>query len=193
MSTSIRARAFLALLRHAHLFTLKPGRPPFDPSPGGLARFRQRVENPGPLFGKVPKGITITPRVIAGRTAEWVHSTGDDGPGPKTMLYFHGGMYVCGSPKGHRTHVAKFVRGSGCPALVIDYRLAPEFPFPAGLNDALAAYAYLLESRPFMYRHWASFLAECPVLKIRLCWSKMRSRQGAASISMAFASARVSV
>lgn len=148
MAASIRARAFLALLRHAHLFTLKSKRPHFDASSKGLARLRQRTENPGPLFGKVSRDISIFPQDIAGRTAEWVRPAGIGKTVCRTILYFHGGMYVCGSPKGHRSHVAKFVKGSGCPALVVDYRLAPEFPFPAGLDDILAAYAYLLELMP---------------------------------------------
>jgi acetyl esterase/lipase len=60
------------------------------------------------------------------------------------MLYAHGGGYVIGSARGHRPHVAKFVKGSGTSALVVDYRLAPEHPFPAALEDTLAAYRFLL-------------------------------------------------
>ncbi len=150
--TSLRARAFLGLLRHAHLFMLKLRRPAFDPSARGLEKLRMRAGNPSPLFGKAPKGIRISPCPIGDRTAEWIRPDDlpdrDTGTAPKVMLYFHGGMYVCGSPRGHRNHVAKFVKGSGCPALVVDYCLAPEFPFPAGLEDALATYSHLLETVP---------------------------------------------
>jgi monoterpene epsilon-lactone hydrolase len=63
----------------------------------------------------------------------------------RIILYFHGGMYICGSPRGHRIHVAKFAVGSNTGALVFDYRLAPEHPFPAAVEDALSAYNTLLK------------------------------------------------
>ena len=62
------------------------------------------------------------------------------------MLYFHGGGLVIGSARSHRGIVSKFVRDSGVSALVIDYALAPEHPFPAALNDAVKAYRHLLDS-----------------------------------------------
>ena len=141
---SFRARFFLFVLQHAQLLRFQLKRKPFDGSPEGLEKLRKQAGSPSGLFGKVPKNVDIETIMINGRTAEWIQpqnlSSG------KTILYFHGGMYVCGSPQGHRNHVAKFVLGSGAPALVFDYRLAPEHPFPAGLNDAIAAYKYLLES-----------------------------------------------
>ena len=63
----------------------------------------------------------------------------------KAILYFHGGGLVIGSVKAHRAIVAKFVKGSGVGALVFDYALAPEHPYPEGLNDSVAAYRYLLD------------------------------------------------
>ncbi len=62
----------------------------------------------------------------------------------RAILYFHGGGYATGSIAAHRGIVAKFVRAAGVPALLFDYRLAPEHPFPAAVDDAVAAYRYLL-------------------------------------------------
>ena len=64
---------------------------------------------------------------------------------PKIILYLHGGGFVLGSARAHRALVGKIVEQSGIPALSVNYRLAPEHPFPAGLNDALSAYRYLLD------------------------------------------------
>lgn len=63
----------------------------------------------------------------------------------KVILFFHGGGYVSGSCSDHRVHVSKFVRGAGVGALLFEYRLAPEHPFPAALDDALEVYQWLLE------------------------------------------------
>jgi epsilon-lactone hydrolase len=60
------------------------------------------------------------------------------------VLYFHGGGYVIGSPRSHRHLAAAIALAAGTRALLLDYRLAPEHPFPAGLEDAIAAYRWLL-------------------------------------------------
>ncbi|WP_170302154.1 alpha/beta hydrolase [Desulfosarcina widdelii] len=63
----------------------------------------------------------------------------------KVLLYIHGGGFISGSCRTHRAIVAKFALGCRLKALVFDYRLAPEHPFPAGLDDCVAAYRWLLE------------------------------------------------
>lgn len=66
------------------------------------------------------------------------------GAGTGALLYFHGGGYVLGSPESHRDLVGRLVLASGARAWSLDYRLAPEHPFPAALEDAEAAYRALL-------------------------------------------------
>jgi monoterpene epsilon-lactone hydrolase len=75
--------------------------------------------------------------------AEWVRTPGvsDD----CVVLYLHGGGYVIGSLVTHRSLVARVGRASGARALSVDYRLAPEHPYPAAVEDATAAYRFLLE------------------------------------------------
>ncbi|HSF96044.1 MAG TPA: alpha/beta hydrolase [Thermohalobaculum sp.] len=64
----------------------------------------------------------------------------------RVILYLHGGAYLAGSSRTHR-HLGAWLAGAaGVRALLPDYRLAPEHPFPAGLDDALIAYRHLLES-----------------------------------------------
>lgn len=60
------------------------------------------------------------------------------------ILYFHGGGYVIGSLDSHRHMVSEAGRAANCVALALDYRLAPEHPFPAPVEDAVTAYRYLL-------------------------------------------------
>ena len=65
-----------------------------------------------------------------GLYAEWLRpKTGADG---KVLLYLHGGAYVVGSCRTHRQMVSHIARAAGMNALVPEYRLAPEHPFPAG-------------------------------------------------------------
>ena len=62
----------------------------------------------------------------------------------RRLLYFHGGGFFFGSLKTHRHFVSRLAVAAGVTAVSIDYRLAPEHPFPAALEDALAAYRWLL-------------------------------------------------
>ena len=139
---SLKSKLILTLLLNSHLFKLQLKRKPFDPSPDGIQRFREQTEKAGRMFGKLPAEVEIESLVVGNRYAEWVKIP--QAHKNKAILYFHGGMYLVGSPQAHRQHVVKFVKGCSMNALVIDYRLAPENPFPAALDDALQAYDYLL-------------------------------------------------
>jgi len=69
------------------------------------------------------------------------------GVGEPAMLFLHGGGFAVGSAYGYRALVGALVAAAGVPAVVPDYRLAPEHPFPAALEDALSAYRWLVEQR----------------------------------------------
>jgi acetyl esterase/lipase len=90
----------------------------------------------------VPKGASYLDGVIGGIAGEWVQAGGAPAG---TILYLHGGGYVACSPKSHRAITAAYAI-RGVKLFVPDYRLAPEHPFPAALDDALAAYKGLLDS-----------------------------------------------
>ncbi len=82
-------------------------------------------------------------RVSAGGVrAEWI--TTDASAPDRVLLYLHGGGYSIGSIDSHRDLVERLATASEATALALDYRLAPEHPFPAQLEDALAAYRWLL-------------------------------------------------
>jgi len=77
-----------------------------------------------------------------GIKAEWVSAP--DADAGRAVLYLHGGGYVIGSINTHRSLAARLSRASGARVLVIDYRLAPEHPHPAAVDDAVAAYRWML-------------------------------------------------
>ncbi|MBK6345845.1 MAG: alpha/beta hydrolase [Bacteroidales bacterium] len=142
---SLKSKIILGLLIHSHYFRFRLKKPPFDSSIEGILKYRKKTEKAAGMFGKLPEGIIIKPEVqVGGRYAEWVSLP--ENPSSKVILWFHGGFYMIGSPQSHRVHVSKFVKGSGLNALVFDYRLAPEHPFPAALDDALSAYSFLIAS-----------------------------------------------
>jgi acetyl esterase/lipase len=90
--------------------------------------------------------------VAIGVSAEWTWTEAADPA--RVVLYLHGGGYVFGSILSHRHLVAEIGRTSGSRTLAIDYRLSPENPFPAAVDDALASYRFLLEEG-FEPRHIA--------------------------------------
>ncbi len=92
----------------------------------------------------LPADVSVEPVIANGVKAEWT-STPDADPS-SAILYLHGGGYVICSLESHRHLVAEVGRASGTRTLAIDYRLAPEHPFPAPVEDTVAAYRYLLAS-----------------------------------------------
>ena len=141
--SSLRSRLFLFVLRNRHLLhgQLKP-RAMIDWNTS-IDDFRRDVDKSSRLFGKVPDGIEVSSVDIDGLPAEWIVPTGV--AKDKVILYFHGGGYVSGNCRAHRMHVAKIVKRSNIGALLFEYRLAPERPFPSAVYDSLKAYMYLLD------------------------------------------------
>lgn len=88
--------------------------------------------------------LTVEPVDARGVPAELV-TTGEPSSGDRVLLYLHGGGYVLGSLRTARGLAAELSRASGARVLSVDYRLAPEFPFPAALDDSVAAYRHLLD------------------------------------------------
>jgi acetyl esterase/lipase len=83
-------------------------------------------------------------RVCAGGVdGEWISPV--NVPEDNAILYFHGGGFRLGSVTSHRDLMAQIALASGCRVLAINYRLAPEHRFPAALDDALAAYGWMLD------------------------------------------------
>ncbi len=94
----------------------------------------------------LPDHITLTAVDANGVPGEWTVLPDAD-PG-RRLLYVHGGGYVLGSIKTHRRLVADICQAAGCIALSLDYRLAPEHPFPAAVDDALAGLEYVWSNGP---------------------------------------------
>lgn len=90
-----------------------------------------------------PKGVSLQ-RVDEGAVkGEW-HRATDRATSP-TVLYFHGGGYYYGSPVSHRGLTFGLAKTAGANVFSQDYRLAPEHPFPAAVEDAVAGYRWLLD------------------------------------------------
>jgi acetyl esterase/lipase len=90
----------------------------------------------------IPADVQRTPLTANGVPAEWIAAS--NASPNRALLYLHGGGYVIGSITSHREMVARLARAAGARALAIDYRLAPEHPFPGAVEDATAAYRWLL-------------------------------------------------
>ena len=109
-----------------------------------LVQTRATFESMNAQFS--PPAGTITRPVTAGGVPSLVISPGD-GYQP-TVLYIHGGGYVIGSAFGYQPHAGALAASAQTAILVPDYRLAPEHPFPAALEDVQHAYLWLREQAP---------------------------------------------
>lgn len=121
-------REFLATLEHMPLRTL---------------RLFERLSNRAPLMRPQRTVVTRTSTRIAGVAGEWLEPARAT---DATVLYLHGGGYVSCSPGTHRHFTSALAWLARTKVIAIDYRLAPEDPYPAAVEDAAATYEALLDS-----------------------------------------------
>ena len=109
-------------------------------APAGIEEIRARYAALFQRFCAPSAAMDFTPGQLGPIAGEWV------GPvdAARLVLYFHGGGFVAGSPQSHRSLVGKLVEASGVGAFSVQYRLAPEYFFPAAVRDGIDAYRALL-------------------------------------------------
>ena len=113
------------------------------PAQGTLEESRANYD--GMLSSNPPPADAVIEEITVGEAnADWVSvpESRDD----RAVLYFHGGGYVIGSNVGYREFASRFARATQSKVLLLNYRLAPENPFPAAVDDAVAAYDFMLAS-----------------------------------------------
>ncbi len=110
------------------------------PRPEGWAERRKRLDEVGSVW-PVAADVNLHPADLGGVPGEWSTVPGCDAS--RVLLYFHGGGYCSGSILSHRRMVTEAGRAAGVRTLAVGYRLAPEHPFPAALNDSLTAWRCL--------------------------------------------------
>lgn len=104
---------------------------------------QRRITDFTGLLLRPPRGTTVSKTTVGGVPGEWLTPPGS---GSGVILYFHGGGYVLGSPSSHRGLAARLAAFASSRALCIDYRRAPEHPYPAAEEDAFAAWQGLTRS-----------------------------------------------
>lgn len=107
-----------------------------------LAQTRQDLEGLA-MRARLPKGCRAEPLMIDTMAAEWIVPA--ETTNGRVILYLHGGAYCLGSIQSHRFLAGYLAHGAQAKVLLIDYRLGPEHPFPGAVEDAAAAYRFLLQ------------------------------------------------
>jgi acetyl esterase/lipase len=114
---------------------------------GDIAANRRIVDEYGDVDPSVRRiEADVRRSDVAGVPCEWLLAKGSDAD--RRLLYIHGGGWTSGGLDSHRPLSARISVATGCAVLAVDYRLAPEHPFPAGLDDCLATYQWLREHGP---------------------------------------------
>jgi epsilon-lactone hydrolase len=132
MSISLRSRFWRTVLRKM-----------FKSQNLSVAEHRANDMKNSRLMGRAPKTVKIQQIDIDGIQAEWL--TPLEANHKQVILYFHGGGYVTGSIETYRMMCGLLANYTGVKVLIPNYRLAPENPFPAALDDALQVYRWLLK------------------------------------------------
>jgi len=110
------------------------------PRPVGWTERRQRIEEVGAVW-PAAADVKLAAVDLGGIPGEWSIAPGSDAA--RVLIYFHGGGYCSGSIASHRRLVTEAGRAAAARTFAVEYRLAPEHPFPAAFDDALAAWRFL--------------------------------------------------
>jgi epsilon-lactone hydrolase len=133
---SLRSHVLNAAIRYAGKRNLAR----LEFTPASIAASRARMERLGDRR-ELPPQLTRDLDLLGGVPTEWTRAPR---PHRGVILYCHGGGYALGSPKVYRGLAARLATSTGCDVAAIDYRLAPEHPYPAAPDDAISAYRDLL-------------------------------------------------
>ncbi len=138
---SLRLRALSLWLRHVEK--------PYLARVEDVGLCRARLEATARRIFPDPPGAAYADAAVGGVPAQWAEckaadATRDAASAGGAILYLHGGAFIMGSSHTHRALAARMADAAGAPALVVDYRRAPEHPHPAALEDACAAYRGLV-------------------------------------------------
>ena len=110
------------------------------PRPVGWGERRQRLDEVGSVW-PAAADVKLEPVDLGGVPGEWSSVAGSDAS--RVLMFFHGGGYCSGSIRSHRRLVTEAGRSAGIRTLAVGYRLAPEHPFPAAMEDAVTAWHFL--------------------------------------------------
>ena len=139
---SLKSKIVIGLIRNRHLFKLQL-KPEVVDADFDVKKFRDGVDQASARMNKIPADVTVEGLQIGPMYAEWIIPAG--ARPDQVVMYIHGGGFISGTCHTHRMHVIKIARRCGTKMLLFDYRLAPEHPFPAAVEDCLTAYAWLLQ------------------------------------------------
>ena len=114
------------------------------PRPVGWAERRKRLDEVGSVW-PVADDVELAAVDLGGVPGEWSIAPASDAT--RVLMFFHGGGYCSGSIRSHRRMLTEAGRAAGVRTLAVGYRLAPEHPFPAALDDALAAWRFLRKEK----------------------------------------------
>ena len=141
--TSLKSRIFNFVMRNGHWFRGKLRKEKFTLNTS-ILEFRQLCERVAQKQSDIPVEVSVKEQIIKNIKSEWLIPENADQE--KLILYVHGGGYVSGSCSDHRRFVSGFAKFTGITNLIYEYRLAPEYPFPAALDDSVEIYQWLLSS-----------------------------------------------
>lgn len=132
----------MSILHDIIFFFIKRGQTEYDPNnPPDYAK--NRIEEAKGVPQGLPKGVKSELYTLNGNCAEYLYA--DDNPKNKLILHFHGGGFIAGSRKTVRPMLGAMVKALGRNILTVEYRLAPEHPYPAAFEDCANAYCRTLE------------------------------------------------
>ncbi len=106
-----------------------------------IAELRGQYSHLFESYGAAPKDVTFEPGQVGPIKGEWARPAA---PAKRTILYFHGGGYIAGSPQTHRPLIGRLCQAADAEVFTPLCRLAPEFAFPAAVRDGIDAYRHLL-------------------------------------------------